>query len=384
MNSAWSRPHVVSSPPPNAAEEAEPVGLVEPRAGEAGRRGPGERAAGVLAAADVEGAVDDDVELEAGAGAELEHAHAALDAVAERDQPDPGGLLQAADPARELGARVAPARGAQASSLDGRGAASPGAPRRTIEYPPSTTSVWPVTKPASALQSRTTARAMSSGSAQRPAGVRSTTSCSTMPPSAIAALDHRRAHRAGQERVHADAATGPLDPEHAGQADDACLARAVRVPGPACRPAAPMIDATLTMQPRPAASMRAPNARQHRYTPVRLTSRTSVQSSSVNDSAGPILLTPGAVDEHRRLAETLGDRCRGGVHGRRSSGRRARTPRAPGPSSAASPLRPPAASWCVTATRAPASASARAIAAPIPCRAPVTTATSPSSEPIGA
>ena len=36
-------------------------------------------------------------------------------------------------------------------------------------------------------------------------------------------------------------------------------------------------------------------------------------------------------------------------------------------------------SWCVTATRAPAAASAPAIACPIPCRAPVTTATSPAS-----
>ena len=79
------------------AEEAEAFGLVEPRAGEAGGRGPGERAAGVLAASDVEGAVDDHVELESGARPELEQPDAPLDAVAERQQPYPGSLLQAAD-----------------------------------------------------------------------------------------------------------------------------------------------------------------------------------------------------------------------------------------------------------------------------------------------
>ena len=53
-----------------------------------------------------------------------------------------------------------------------------------------------------------------------------------------------------------------------------------------------MIEPTLTMHPRLAASMRAPNARQHRKTPVRSTSRTSAQSSSVKVSDGPILLIP--------------------------------------------------------------------------------------------
>jgi len=46
------------------------------------------------------------------------------------------------------------------------------------------------------------------------------------------------------------------------------------------------------MEPRLPASMRAPKARQHRYSPVRLTSRIAFHSSSVKDSAGPILLMP--------------------------------------------------------------------------------------------
>ena len=55
---------------------------------------------------------------------------------------------------------------------------------------------------------------------------------------------------------------------------------------------APMIDATLTMQPCPASSIRAPNARQQRKTPVMLTSITLAQSSSEYVSDGAILLTP--------------------------------------------------------------------------------------------
>jgi len=65
-------------------EEAEAFGLVEPRPREPGRGGPGKRAAGVLAAADVEGAVDDDVELEPRAGPELEQPDAPRDAVTSR------------------------------------------------------------------------------------------------------------------------------------------------------------------------------------------------------------------------------------------------------------------------------------------------------------
>jgi hypothetical protein len=60
------------------------------------------RAAGVLAAADVERPVDDDVEFEPRPGPELEQPDAPLDSVAERRQPYPGCLVQAADAARKL------------------------------------------------------------------------------------------------------------------------------------------------------------------------------------------------------------------------------------------------------------------------------------------
>ena len=59
-------------PAAEVAEEAEALGLVEPGTGEADGGLPAERAPRVLAAADVESPVDDDVELEPGAGAELE------------------------------------------------------------------------------------------------------------------------------------------------------------------------------------------------------------------------------------------------------------------------------------------------------------------------
>ena len=73
----------------------------------------------MLAAADVECPVDHDVELEAGAGSELEQADAALDSVAERDQADARSLLEPADaPRRGRHATVAD-RGAQASRLAG-------------------------------------------------------------------------------------------------------------------------------------------------------------------------------------------------------------------------------------------------------------------------
>ena len=98
----------------------------------------------------------------------------------------------------------------------------------------------------------------------------------------------------------------------------------------------PMIDAMLTMQPRPAASMRAPNARQHRYRPVRLTSRIAFHSSSVKDSAGPILLIPAlltsTVGSPRRSATAAAAASTDSVE-RTSSANPACSP----PSSAASP-----------------------------------------------
>src|SRR5262249_16952421 len=85
------------------AEEAEPVLLVEPGLRETNRRLPAECAPGVLAAPDVEGAIDDDVELEAGAGPELEQPDAAFGAVPERHEPDAGSLVEPSDASHQCG-----------------------------------------------------------------------------------------------------------------------------------------------------------------------------------------------------------------------------------------------------------------------------------------
>src|SRR5262249_27670517 len=69
---------------------------------------PGECSARVLAAADVERPVDDDVELEARPGPELEQSDATLDPVPERHQADTGSLLEPPNAARELLARIPP------------------------------------------------------------------------------------------------------------------------------------------------------------------------------------------------------------------------------------------------------------------------------------
>src|SRR5581483_10248582 len=63
-------------PAAERAQPAEPFRLAVPRSCEADVRGPRERDPTELAAADVERAVDEHVEREAGAGAELEHADA--------------------------------------------------------------------------------------------------------------------------------------------------------------------------------------------------------------------------------------------------------------------------------------------------------------------
>ncbi len=92
-------------PSAEGAEEAEPLGLVVPRALDADRGRPRERDAAQLAATDVEGAVDEHVEREPGAGAELEQAHATRASVAERHEPDAGDLVEPSDPAGELAPR---------------------------------------------------------------------------------------------------------------------------------------------------------------------------------------------------------------------------------------------------------------------------------------
>ena len=90
------------------AEEAEALRLTEPRPREADARAPGKRATAVLAAPEIEGAVDEHVESEAGAGAELEHAHAPLGTVPERDEADARDLVEPPDPLEQLGLPVRP------------------------------------------------------------------------------------------------------------------------------------------------------------------------------------------------------------------------------------------------------------------------------------
>ena len=69
------------------------AGMAEPA-----RRMPADRLALVLAIGDVESAVDQCGEAQAAAGAEFQHADAALDAVAKRHQPHAGELRQHARP----------------------------------------------------------------------------------------------------------------------------------------------------------------------------------------------------------------------------------------------------------------------------------------------
>ena len=76
---------------------------------EPGRRVPADRLTVELAIGDVERAVDEQREAQARPGAELEHAHAALDAVAEGHKPDAGDLRQRAHPLGYVSPREAAA-----------------------------------------------------------------------------------------------------------------------------------------------------------------------------------------------------------------------------------------------------------------------------------
>ncbi len=76
--------------------------LLEPGPAEPDARFPPDRLAGEIAAPDIECPVNQHLECEPGPGAELEHAHAALVAVPQRDQPHPGDLLQPANAAEQL------------------------------------------------------------------------------------------------------------------------------------------------------------------------------------------------------------------------------------------------------------------------------------------
>ena len=78
---------------------------------------PADGAALVLAVGDVEGAVDQHREAQAGAGAELEKPDAPLDAVAERHQPDAGDLGERS----HMGREVAPGDGTSVEARHGAG-----------------------------------------------------------------------------------------------------------------------------------------------------------------------------------------------------------------------------------------------------------------------
>ena len=89
-------------PAAEAAQPAQLLRLVVPGSDEPGRALPAEGAPVVLAAADIHRPIDQDVEAEPGAGAELEDAHAPLHPVAALDQAHPGDLLQPPDALHQL------------------------------------------------------------------------------------------------------------------------------------------------------------------------------------------------------------------------------------------------------------------------------------------
>ena len=101
--------------------------------------------------AEIERPVDDDLEREPCAGAELQHAHAARRAVGELYQAHARDLLQPADAGRERGL-------VEGASVDAH---------QCMTQPPSTSSVWPEMKPDSGDARNSTACAMSSALPRR-------------------------------------------------------------------------------------------------------------------------------------------------------------------------------------------------------------------------
>ena len=98
-------PQVVTSPPPKPRSQPRSSGSKYQGAAEPRGALPAQCPALVLAAANVHGAVHDDIELEAATGAELQHAHAALRAVGALDQLHAGHLIQPTDSLQQLLAR---------------------------------------------------------------------------------------------------------------------------------------------------------------------------------------------------------------------------------------------------------------------------------------
>ena len=91
-------------PAAEPAQPAEPVRLVECRVGVGRRRVPGQRRAVEARRADVQAAVGQHGEVEPAAGAEVDRAHPALEAVAEFAQADAGELAHVTPALGQLGA----------------------------------------------------------------------------------------------------------------------------------------------------------------------------------------------------------------------------------------------------------------------------------------
>ncbi len=91
---------------PQPGEPALALVLVQAGMAEAGRRVPADRGTAIVAIGNVQRPVDEHGEPQARAGSELEHPHAALDAVAQRHQPDARELRQHAGMLRQLPSRA--------------------------------------------------------------------------------------------------------------------------------------------------------------------------------------------------------------------------------------------------------------------------------------
>ena len=190
----------------------------------------------MLAAPNVERPVDDYVEGEARSRPELEHPHAALDAVAERDEADARDLLEPAGAAPNVFARVAASVEVRHRRRGGRAGAWRDARRRTSS-------------------SRRRRRAFGRDEGGIRAAEEDDCAGDVLGLGEAAggcvvddlALDERRRPRLlaptigvrtgpGMSGVDADAAARPLDAEYTREPDDARFARAVRRRDLACRP----------------------------------------------------------------------------------------------------------------------------------------------------
>ncbi len=144
----------------------------------------------------------------------------------------------------------------------------------------------------------------------------------------------------------------------------------------------PDIEPILTIEPLPCVSICLPKARQHQNSPSTLTSIWKRQWSSLVSSARTSLLaTPALLTRISTRPCVLTTSARGRVHILRLGDveRDADAHRCPASSARRRSTRRGPASCRRRSTLAPASPSACAQAAPMPCPPPVTTATLPSS-----